>query len=87
MKLFPNINHWKSFILEHFRAVKLKIFFNHGESIPQQSFKKWQYCAENDPEKPEIGMKKWLDTLYSWKDYLRGYFWMAIWGMGPDLET
>ena len=36
VKVFSN-NHWKSFILEHFRAVKLKIFFNHGESIPQQS--------------------------------------------------
>ena len=62
VKVFPS-NYSKSFILEYFRAVKLKIFFNHGESIPQQSFKKWQYCAENDPEKPEIGMKKWLDTL------------------------
>ena len=34
-------NHWKSFILEHFRAVKLEIFFNHGESIPQQSVSSW----------------------------------------------
>ena len=28
---------WKSLILEHFRAVEFKIFFNHGESIHQQS--------------------------------------------------
>ena len=27
-------NHWKSIILEHFRAVKVKIFFNHGEIGP-----------------------------------------------------
>ena len=38
VKVVPN-KYYKSFILEHFRAVKLKVFFNHGESIPQQSFK------------------------------------------------
>ena len=32
----PRVGLW---ILEYFRAVKLKIFLNHGESIPQQSLK------------------------------------------------
>ena len=36
LKVNPN-NHWKFFNLEHFRAVKLKIVFDHGEGIPQQS--------------------------------------------------
>ena len=48
--------------LEKLSKILFTLTLKSGKIRPENP-EKWQYFAENDPENPEIGMRKWLGTL------------------------